>query len=63
MTKKTYKITGFADEIANELTTQVTELKKLDMHYVEMRGVDGDNLIFHSDEKISIFKNSKTIYG
>lgn len=56
MTKKTYKITGFADEIANELTTQVTELKKLDMHYVEMRGVDGDNLIFHSDEKVKEIK-------
>ena len=51
-----YKITGFADEMANELTVQVAGLKKLGMKYVEMRGVDGDNLIFHSDEKLGEIK-------
>ena len=48
----TVKITGFADEIAPELTAQIAGLKGLGMSYVEMRGVDGENLIYHTDEKI-----------
>ncbi|MCR5510505.1 MAG: sugar phosphate isomerase/epimerase [Lachnospiraceae bacterium] len=50
--RKEYKISGFADEIADDLTTQIESLRKLDIHYVEMRGVDGNNLIYHTDEKI-----------
>ena len=48
------KLTGFADEIAQELTIQMEGLKGLDMKYVEMRGVDGNNLIFHTNEKVKI---------
>ena len=51
------KISGFADEIAGDLVTQVENLKKLNMKYMEMRGVDGDNLIFHSNEKVKEIKN------
>ena len=51
-----YLISGFADEIAGDLTTQIENLQKLGMHYVEMRGVDGNNLIFHSDEKVREIK-------
>lgn len=51
-----YLITGFADEIAQDLTTQLKNLKKLDMHYMEMRGVDGNNLIFHTPEKVKEIK-------
>jgi len=51
-----YLITGFADEIAGDLTTQIEHLKKLNMHYIEMRGVDGNNLIYHSDEKVKEIK-------
>lgn len=54
--KTDYKITGFADEIANELTVQVEALQGLGIKYIEMRGVDGDNLIFHSNEKIQEIK-------
>lgn len=50
------KITGFADEITQELDVQIESLKKLNMSYVEMRGVDGDNLIYHSDEKVKEIK-------
>lgn len=53
---KNIKISGFADEIAGDLVTQVENLKKLNMNYVEMRGVDGDNLIFHTDEKVREIK-------
>ena len=45
--KREYKISGFADEMSGELAAQVEGLRKLDMHFMEMRGVDGDNLIFH----------------
>lgn len=53
---KNIKISGFADEIAPDLKTQVSCLKQLDMSYVEMRGVDGNNLIFHTDEKVAEIK-------
>lgn len=46
------RITGFADEIANELEVQVASVKKLGISHIEMRGVDGNNLIFHSDDKV-----------
>ena len=51
-----YLISGFADEIAQDLTSQLESLKKLDMHYMEMRGVDGNNLIFHTPEKVKEIK-------
>lgn len=49
-------ITGFADEIAPDLETQVSSIKKFGISHIEMRGVDGDNLIFHSDEKVREIK-------
>ncbi len=52
------KITGFADEIAPELTAQIAGLKGLGMSYVEMRGVDGNNLIYHTDEKVAQIKKT-----
>ena len=54
----TVKITGFADEIAPELTAQIAGLKGLGMSYVEMRGVDGENLIYHTDEKVEQIKKT-----
>ena len=50
------RLTGFADEIANELEVQVASIKKLGMSHMEMRGVDGDNLIFHTYEKVKQIK-------
>ncbi len=50
------KITGFADEIAQELDAQIAGVQKLDIKHIEMRGVDGDNLIFHTDEKVKEIK-------
>lgn len=49
-------LSGFADEIAPDLDTQIKSLQGLDMKYMEMRGVDGDNLIFHSNEKVKEIK-------
>lgn len=52
-----YKISGFADEMSNELAIQITGIKELGMKYIEMRGVDGDNLIFHNDQKVHEIKS------
>lgn len=51
------KITGFADEIDQALTVQIASLEKLGIHFVEMRGVDGNNLIYHPDEKVREIKS------
>ena len=56
--KDRIKISGFADEISDNLNVQVESLKKLGISYVEMRGVDGNNLIFHDDKKISEIKKN-----
>lgn len=50
------KISGFADEISQDLTTQIESFKKLGISYIEMRGVDGDNLIHHDDAKVKEIK-------
>lgn len=52
-----FKLTGFADEIAQDLTTQVASIKSLNIFHIEMRGVDGKNLIFHSNEKVKEIKS------
>lgn len=57
MAEMKYRISGFADEISDDLMTQVDCLGKLNMSFVEMRGVDGNNLIFHTDEKVKEIKN------
>ncbi len=54
--EKYTKITGFADEIAQDLDTQIESFKKLGINYIEMRGVDGDNLIHHDNAKVTEIK-------
>ena len=54
--KKQWRISGFADEISDSLEEQINGLHRLNMSWVEMRGVDGRNLIDHSDEKVSEIK-------
>ncbi|MEY8354171.1 sugar phosphate isomerase/epimerase [Lachnospiraceae bacterium 54-53] len=42
------QLSGFADEIDMDLEKQIRVLKKLDMHHVEMRGVNGKGLVEYS---------------
>lgn len=42
-------LTGFADEIAASLDTQMQVLDKLHMNHIEMRGVDGRNFVEYSE--------------
>ena len=51
------KLTGFADEIAQDLDTQIISFQKLGIKYIEMRGVDGKNLIHHDNDKVKEIKN------
>lgn len=53
---RNYMISGFADEISQDLSVQIESLNKLGISYVEMRGVDGDNLIFHAPAKVKEIK-------
>ena len=50
-------LSGFADEIAQDLDTQIKGFKKLGIRYIEMRGVDGANLISHTDVKVREIKS------
>ncbi len=44
-------LTGFADEIAASLDTQMQVLEKLHMNHIEMRGVDGRNFVEYSERE------------
>ena len=46
------KISGFADEIAEDVDTQFRVLKKLDIRYFEPRGIDGKNIAALTDGEV-----------
>lgn len=50
------KLSGFADEIDENLETQIKVLKKLGINYIEMRGVNGKNLIDYSVNEVKEIK-------
>ena len=54
--KTDWKISGFADEISDDLRQQIDGFRRLGISFMEMRGVDGNNLIYHSDEKVREIK-------
>lgn len=60
---KNIRITGFADEMVQELEGQIEGLKILHMSYVEMRGVNGDNLNFHTNEQVKEIKKQLDANG
>ncbi len=47
------KISGFSDEIAEDVDTQFAVLGKLGIRYFEPRGVDGKNIADLSEEEVS----------
>lgn len=50
------KISGFADEIAEDVDTQFRVLKKLDIRYFEPRGIDGKNIAALTDGEVAALK-------
>ena len=49
-------LSGFADEADSSLDLQIEVLRRGELSYVEMRGVDGSSLIDSSDEKVAEIK-------
>ena len=49
-----YKISGFADEIAESVDTQFEVLNKLNIGFFEPRGIDGKNISTLNDGEIQI---------
>ena len=49
-------LTGFADEIDPNLKTQMDVLDKLDISHIEIRGVNGKNIVEHSLEEVKDIK-------
>ncbi len=52
-----FVITGFSDEIADDLKTQMDELDQLGVKHIEMRGVNGKPLVKHSPDEVRLIKN------
>ena len=57
------RLSGFSDEISEDITTQFEVLKKLDMHYFEPRGIDGRNISELTDEEVTDLKEKMDRYG
>lgn len=57
------KISGFADEIAEDVETQFRVLKKLNIRYFEPRGIDGKNIADLSDGEVSGLKEKMEAGG
>ena len=53
-----FTISGFADEIDSSLTVQMDELEKLNLRHIEMRGVNGKNLMDHTTADIRAIKKA-----
>ncbi len=50
------RISGFADEIASDLDAQITTLHEEDIHYLDLRGAWGINVLDLSDQQIAEVK-------
>ena len=49
-------LTGFSDEISSDFTEQLTQIKKLNIGYIEIRGVNGKNITDHTPEEAKELK-------
>lgn len=51
--QQTYRVSGFADEIADDLETQLDVLESEEITHVDLRGVNGENVLDLSDEDVA----------
>ncbi len=51
-----FTITGFSDEISPDFQVQLNEIERLDIAYIEIRGVNGKNISDHSIEEVEEIK-------
>ena len=47
-------LSAFADEISPDLKTQMDELDRHGIKYIEMRGVNGKNLVNHTIDEVAL---------
>jgi sugar phosphate isomerase/epimerase len=57
------RLSGFADEISPHLDEQVATLEREGIHYVDLRGVSGTNVLDLTDEQIARIKRTLDDYG
>lgn len=57
------KLSGFSDEIAEDVVTQFEALKKLNIHYFEPRGINGKNIADLNDEEVESLRSVMNTYG
>ncbi len=60
--KEYKKISGFSDEISEEIEKQFSVLKKLGISYFEVRGVEGKNISALTDEELQVLKRKMKKY-
>jgi 3-dehydroshikimate dehydratase len=51
-----FELSGFADEIAPDLTAQLDVLEELGIGYLELRGVWGKNVLALDDAEVQAIK-------
>ncbi len=60
---ESFIVSGFADEIGPEFEKQIQGLKDLDIHYMEIRGVNGRNIIDHDLDEVRTIKKQLDAEG
>ncbi len=58
-----FVLSGFGDEIAESLNTQMDVMEKLGIRYIEMRGVNGRPLVQHTLEEVKAIKSILDQHG
>ena len=60
---KNWIISGFSDEIDENIEKQFRHLNKLGISYFEPRGINGKNISDLSDDEVSALKSAMEQYG
>lgn len=60
---KEFLISGFGDEIDGDLEVQLDVLRKLGMHYVELRSIDDRNILDFDDDELDSIRRRLDAYG
>lgn len=59
----TFALSAFGDEISPDLEEQLTHLNDLDIHYLDLRGAWGKNVLHLTDEEVSRVKQLCADHG
>ncbi len=62
MTNATFTLSAFGDEIAQDLPTQLKTLQELKVNYLELRSVDGKNVLTFDEDDLTRIKQTLAEY-